>query len=422
MDSGLALACIQVLTRLCSVQVGARTFLEYQPRLFLDASGASLKAPTESNAGGLLLLLRLARPAFFPGLLQMLADLALLLLEEGPTLQQRMETEILNLFSPQNRVLPAKEISRQLFSLMGRNPELFEEALKAVTQRTSGSSAEQLLLEPIPESNRPQRPKSRGSVSNVASSLSMLQTLVFEACFSLEIQHHTSFPKIHEAALKEPDEGEEPLKPNQLPPSFPVAVGPDSLLYILDFLLTRIPGLSGLLLRAPMALPATPTSMPGLAPEEVLLVDSQAVSVQKSMLLVMTRHLLPRFARLAELWSAQAEILRPSQKILIQQAGTAGVQRCLPHLSACLCSAARHAGEPRRVLVVEAIVALQALAEGPKQSSGSTDRGSYGAQVAAVAALAARLLSAAAAAERKEEGSGEGTGGQQTPRQEDRQP
>merc|ERR1712129_660734 len=138
----------------------------------------------------------------------------------------------------------------------------------------------------------------------------------------------------------------------------------------------------------------------------------------KSMLLVMTRHLLPRFARLAELWSSQTEILRPSQKISIQQAGTAGVQRCLPHLSACLCSAARHAGEPRRVLVVEAIVALQALAEGPKQGSGGTDRGSYGAQVTAVAALAARLLSAAAAAERKEEGSGEGTGGQQTPRQE----
>merc|ERR1719382_731301 len=103
-------------------------------------------------------MLRWARQAAFPGLLQMLADFVLLLLEEGPALQQRMESEILALFTPQTRVLPAKDISRQLFPLMSRNPELFEEALKAVTQRPNTQS-EQLMLEPIPESERPKGQK-----------------------------------------------------------------------------------------------------------------------------------------------------------------------------------------------------------------------------------------------------------------------
>ncbi|CAJ1369003.1 unnamed protein product [Effrenium voratum] len=107
----------------------------------------------------------------------------------------------------------------------------------------------------------------------------------------------------------------------------------------------------------------------------------------------MMRHLLPQLAQLSELWPKQFELLRPSQKSALS--GTMNpVQRLLPHLGAVLCSAARHPGEPRRALVVEAVVALRALADGPKSQE---EQGSYGAQVATVSSIVARLLSAASA-------------------------
>eukprot|EP00927_Polykrikos_kofoidii_P003483 TRINITY_DN11382_c0_g4_i2.p1 TRINITY_DN11382_c0_g4~~TRINITY_DN11382_c0_g4_i2.p1 ORF type:complete len:3793 (+),score=824.17 TRINITY_DN11382_c0_g4_i2:147-11525(+) len=422
MDSLLALGCVQVLTRLCSTCIGVRAFLEYQPRLVLDSSCTDLTVPVES-AGGLILMLRLARQASFPGLLQMVADFVLLLLEEGPVLQQRMESEILALFAqPQVTSLYARDISLRLFSLLSRSPDLFEEALKAVTQRTHDSISDQsFMLEPIPESERPQRPKLRGSVSLPPAALLVLQTLIAETCFGLEVQHRTTFPRIHEASTQTTEEGEEALQPGALPPPFPLALGPDSLLYILDYLLTRVPGLSALLLKQP-----PPQSLPPMQPfpmdtSEFFLVDDTALVPHRSMLLVMTRHLLPRFARLVERWAQQAEQLRPSQRAFLNQAGTSNTaHRCLPHLGACLCSTVRHAGEPRRVLTVEAIATLRALAEGPRDGS---EKGSYGAHVATISALVARLLSTAVGGEKKDEkdsgGSAATEGGQHTPRHED---
>jgi hypothetical protein len=164
-------------------------------------------------------MLRLARQASFPGLLQMVADFVLLLLEEGPVLQQRMESEILALFAqPQVTSLYARDISLRLFSLLSRSPDLFEEALKAVTQRTHDSISDQsFMLEPIPESERPQRPKLRGSVSLPPAALLVLQTLIAETCFGLEVQHRTTFPRIHEASTQTTEEGEEALQPARCP-------------------------------------------------------------------------------------------------------------------------------------------------------------------------------------------------------------
>lgn len=395
MDSGLALACVQVLTRLCSVAHGAKAFLDYQPRLFLDATG-NLRAPVES-AGGLLMLLRLSRQASFPGLLQMIADFVMLLVEEGPTLQQRMETKILALFTA--RTLPFKELAKQLYPLLSRNPELFEEALKSVTQKVHGSPPDQLLLEPIPESERPRSKHRPPSTSAVP--LTVILTLVSEACFSLEVQHQTTCHKIHEAATKK-QEGSDEAPVTELAPAFPLALAPDSLLYVLDYLLTRVPGLSSLLLKPMPPMPA-PVPLEGFSGPEFFVLDDSAFVPQKSMLLVMTRHLLPRFARLAELWLSQVDSLAPAQRATLQQLGVVNpVQRCLPHLGACLCAAAHHASEPRRCLVLEAVVALKSLAEGPRTSAKGPERGSYGAQVAAVCGLVARLLGAAAAAERRE--------------------
>lgn len=407
MDGGLAMACLQVLSRLCSTTTGKKAFLEYQPRLLLDPSGSSLKAPAETP-GGLLLLLRLARKASFPGLLQMLADFVLLLLEDGPLLQQRMETEILALFA-NGRPMQAKDISKQLYPLLSRNPDLFEEALKAVTQRPHDAGAgagEALVVEPIPEGERPQRGRLK-LLDKSPVPLLVLQTLLSEACYGLEIQHRTAFQKVYDIANKEDKKGEEAKSKEssgaaeKLPPTFPLALGPDSMLYLLDFVLTRISGLSVLLLKPPAALPPGPYPVP--SGDGFLLVDAPAIAPQKSLLLVMTRHLLPRFARLSELWIAQVEVLTPSERQSLSQPGTSPVQRCLPHLGACLCSAARHANEPRRCLVLEAMVALKVLAEGPGLGADGPQRGSYAAQVAAVASLVSRLLGAAAAADRKDD-------------------
>ncbi|CAJ1385999.1 unnamed protein product [Effrenium voratum] len=380
LDGGLTQSCLQVLTRICATSVGSSALVSYQ----LNPKFSASCVVAEGAVLSLQLLLRLGKQAAFQGLLQMLAALVVLLLEEGPTLQQHMETQILELFAARKE-MPARDIYRQLFPLMSRNPQLFEEALKAVTQRTI-LSGETLALELIPEAEKTQRAKLRGQLPPGA--LPVLQTLVNEIGFGVDLQFRTSYQKLHEAAGKAVEKAEEPLPADSLPPPFPLALGPNCVLCVLDSLLLRIPGLSALLLKPPLALAAEPKEEPGF-----FLVTSSSAAEQKSLLLLMMRHLLPQLAQLSELWPKQFELLRPSQKSALS--GTMNpVQRLLPHLGAVLCSAARHPGEPRRALVVEAVVALRALADGPKSQE---EQGSYGAQVATVSSIVARLLSAASA-------------------------
>eukprot|EP00913_Durusdinium_trenchii_P020597 g19345.t1 len=66
----------------------------------------------------------------------MLSDFMVLLLEDGPALQQRMEMEILQSFGSR-RDMGARELCRMNYHLLSRNPGLFEEAVKAVTQKVS---------------------------------------------------------------------------------------------------------------------------------------------------------------------------------------------------------------------------------------------------------------------------------------------
>eukprot|EP00913_Durusdinium_trenchii_P021414 g20126.t1 len=127
LEGGLAQSCLQVLTRLCTTSVGTKALISYQlnpkfpPDIAAEVQNGTVLA--------LQLLLRMGKQASFQGFLQMLAGFVVLLLEEGPTLQQVMETEILQLFG-NKKEMPAKEIYRQRFQLMSRNPQLFEEALK----------------------------------------------------------------------------------------------------------------------------------------------------------------------------------------------------------------------------------------------------------------------------------------------------
>eukprot|EP00930_Biecheleria_cincta_P038210 TRINITY_DN26257_c0_g1_i1.p1 TRINITY_DN26257_c0_g1~~TRINITY_DN26257_c0_g1_i1.p1 ORF type:complete len:2387 (-),score=590.65 TRINITY_DN26257_c0_g1_i1:69-7061(-) len=409
MDGSLAQACLQVLMRSCSTAIGAKALLSYQLKPEFKVSELT-QADGTSGLLGLLLLLRLAKQACFQGLLQMVAELFLQLLEEGPILQQRMETEIVGLFGAQRKELPARDVCRQLFHLYSRGPSLFEDALKAVTQcaQRSGGGEQPLTLGLLPEAERPQRPKIRAAASLPSSALPVIQTLVSELCFQLDIQRRTCFSKIHEVAAKGPalDEGEAPLPEGTVPPVYPLALGPNSILYVLDHLLARVHGLGALLLRPPWPTAATLTAAAvpsGSEASDFFVVEASSPAPQKSLLLLMMRHLLPGLSCLNELWPQQIELLRPSQRAALSSVMNP-VQRCLPHLGAVLCSAARHPGEPRRVLVGEAVVALKALAEGPKGTGGmSSTQGCYGAQVAAVSALVARLLSAAVATERKED-------------------
>ncbi|CAJ1369002.1 unnamed protein product [Effrenium voratum] len=250
LDGGLTQSCLQVLTRICATSVGSSALVSYQ----LNPKFSASCVVAEGAVLSLQLLLRLGKQAAFQGLLQMLAALVVLLLEEGPTLQQHMETQILELFAARKE-MPARDIYRQLFPLMSRNPQLFEEALKAVTQRTI-LSGETLSLELIPEAEKTQRAKLRGNLPPGA--LPVLQTLVNEIGFGVDLQFRTSYQKLHEAAGKAVEKAEEPLPADSLPPPFPLALGPNCVLCVLDSLLLRIPGLSALLLKPPLALAAEP--------------------------------------------------------------------------------------------------------------------------------------------------------------------
>ncbi|CAJ1338980.1 unnamed protein product [Effrenium voratum] len=190
----------------------------------------------------------------------------------------------------------------------------------------------------------------------------------------------------------------EPLPEGTLPPPYPLALSPISVLCVLDGVFQRTQGLSALFLKPPL-------------PQDLKDADGP-VPAQKSMLLLMMRYLLPQLAQLSELWPKQLSLLRPSQRSALS-GSINPVQRLLPHLGAVLCSAARHPGEPRRMLVAEVVVALRSLAEGPR----AEDKGQYSAQVATTSTIVARLLSAAAAADRKEEkDSGDHQEGANSPR------
>ncbi|CAE7198137.1 UPL2 [Symbiodinium sp. CCMP2592] len=420
LEPGLALACIQLLLRLCSTQIGAHAFLEYQPKLSLD-EGKSLKAPSET-AGGMILLLRLARKTIFAGMLQMIADLAVTLMEEGSALQARMENEILALFSPQVKTLPIKQIASRLNHLFIRNPDVFGEAIKAVTQKAQASDQNSIVLEPLPEAER-----SKQKPAPHSGALLMLQTLVSEICFNLELQHSTAFPKIFDASKRpEPEAGsdkkdkaqkektektektekkEETEKESKdavvnskLPPLFPLALDSNALLFVLDALVTRVPGISALAMKPPLAVGTNPSTLP----EPCLAVPDRSERLsQKSLLLVMTRHLLPRFAQLADVWQQQIQPLTHSQKLHLTHTGAIiPMQKCMPHLATTLASTARLSVEPRRALASEVVLSTKALAD---SESFSPARLSFGTEVAAVCGLVARLLGAAAAVDRKED-------------------
>ena len=107
------------------------------PKALFAKKPFCIEAPSET-AGGMILLLRLARKTIFTGMsgslrpsqensescrdlrLQMIADLAVTLMEEGSTLQARMENEILALFSPQAAVARSHEDTRKLGFLLWR--------------------------------------------------------------------------------------------------------------------------------------------------------------------------------------------------------------------------------------------------------------------------------------------------------------
>ncbi|CAK0851154.1 unnamed protein product [Prorocentrum cordatum] len=382
MDSGLALACLQVLTHLCSTTVGARAFLDF-------ARDPSPEKQGHDVAGGLRLLLRMARPAAFDGLPQMVASLVLLLLEDGPLLQQRMEAEILALLgAARKRQLPMRDLCSRLQPLLARAPRVFEETLRGITQiAQSHEDGAGTVLEPIPEAERPQRPRPRAAGSLPAAALPVLQTLIFETCIGLEIQSKTSFTRVHEAATKTVETEPAAAAAATLPPPFPAALAPDALLFVLESVFARVPALGALLLRPLPALPQAALDRQ-LAVQQLLAGRGQAAAgagdggepaqkrqkvegapapaaaaadlpnapavaslppsaLQKSMLLVLTRHLLPRFAGLTGLWTAQVRTLAPAQRATLDRlpGGAAGtVHRCLPHLGACLASAVRHPG------------------------------------------------------------------------------
>lgn len=385
-DGALAQTCLQVLIRLCGASVGSKAFLSYQ----LSPRFAVTEGP-ETGIRALQLLLRLGKQANFPGLFQMLAEFLSLLLEDGPALQQRMENEILQSFGSR-RTMPARDLCRMNHHLLSRNPCLFEEALKSVTQKSRDDMT--LTIELIPEGERPLRQRMRFGA--LPSALPILQTLVNELCFGVDVQCRTSFQKLYEAANKADGNVEETKgASNALPPPFPFALGPISILYVMDTLLGRSQGLSSMLLKPPLTVPPLEATIPE---DKNSLVITSVVPQHKSLLLLMMRHLLPKLAQLSELWSKQMNALNATQKSALSSALNP-VQRLLPHLAAVLCSVSRHPGEPRRALVAEAVVTLRSLAEGPKSPE---EEGEYGTQVSTASIIVARLLSAVPP-ERKEE-------------------
>lgn len=393
LDGALAQSCLQVLIRLCGTTVGSKALLSYQ----LSPRFAVTEGP-ETGVRAVQLLLRLGKQANFQGLFQMLAEFLLLLLEDGPALQQRMENEILQSFGAR-REMPARDLCRMNYHLLSRNPHLFEEALRTVTQKSRDDIG--LTIEPIPEAERPMRQRMRFGA--LPPALPILQTLVNELCFGVDVGCRTSFQKLYEAATKEDKASEEPVAPPEgLPPPYPLALGPISILCVMDTLLGRSQGLSSMLLKAPLPVPALETHT---VEERGSLVIASSVPSQKSLLLLMMRHLLPQVAQLSELWPRQMSLLKPAQKSSLSTTANP-VQRLLPHLAAVLCSLSRYPGEPRRALVAEAVVALRSLAEGPKSAE---EEGEYGAQVATTSTILARLLSAVPANERKEDKDAAGT-------------
>ncbi|CAE7942962.1 DUSP26, partial [Symbiodinium sp. KB8] len=217
-------------------------------------------AQAEGGDGGvkaLRLLFRLGRQAAFQGLLQMLSDLVVMLLEEAPVLGQRMELEILGILGARKEV-PARDIYQPLFPLMSTElskglpqgpvprglvpvEELQSHRIEAVARRSKMKDREahkwlrgsSYMLAPIPEAERPRGPKKS---LLPASALLVLQTLVNEICFGVDVQFRTTFPKLHEVASKTLEQAEDchglldQEAPNSssgsLPPAYPLALGP----------------------------------------------------------------------------------------------------------------------------------------------------------------------------------------------------
>ncbi|OLP90920.1 Dual specificity protein phosphatase 26 [Symbiodinium microadriaticum] len=192
-----------------------------------------------------------------PRLLQMLSDLVVMLLEEAPVLGQRMELEILGILGARKEV-PARDIYQPLFPLMSTElskglpqgpvprglvpvEELQSHRIEAVARRSKMKDREahkwlrgsSYMLAPIPEAERPRGPKKS---LLPASALLVLQTLVNEICFGVDVQFRTTFPKLHEVASKTLEQAEDchglldQEAPNSssgsLPPAYPLALGP----------------------------------------------------------------------------------------------------------------------------------------------------------------------------------------------------
>eukprot|EP00438_Fugacium_kawagutii_P000600 Skav236172 [mRNA] locus=scaffold298:365528:370460:- [translate_table: standard] len=90
---------------------------------------------------------------------------------------------------------------------------------------------------------------------------------------------------------------EEPLPPDTLPLPFPLALGHGLGGTVLDGILLRIHGLSAMLLKPPLP---TPSVGPQEEADDLLVIQADPAPEQKSLLLQMMRHLLPRLAELSE--------------------------------------------------------------------------------------------------------------------------
>lgn len=118
-----------------------------------------------------------------------------------------------------------------------------------------------MILEQIPEAER-KALKSRSPSPPPAASI-ILQTLVAEVCFNLELQHATAQPKITEVVNKMIADSEgkkETIEVPQIPVAFPLALDTNALLYVIDVLLSRVPGMGALTTRPPLALQTTEAS------------------------------------------------------------------------------------------------------------------------------------------------------------------
>ena len=158
--------------------------------------------------------------------------------------------------------------------------------------------------------------------------------------------------------------------PKKLPPLFPLALDSNALLFVLDALVTRVPGLSALTTKPALPLGSNPSTLVEEAEEKRLVVPDRSITLPKTLLLVMTRHLLPRFAQLADLWQEQIQPLTSSQKVHLTHTGASiPMQKCMPHLATTLASTARLAVEPRRALASEVVLSTRALAEASSEKA-----------------------------------------------------